>query len=67
MNAHVLWYIFNTILLCSKCTLKMKHKSKMEKEKETEMDGDGKRKGARECVFHQSQPCQAIWTPISEA
>ncbi len=31
------------------------------------MDGNGERKGVRECVFHQSQPCQAIQAPISEA
>lgn len=28
------------------------------------MDGNGERNRVRECVFHQSQPCQAIWAPF---
>lgn len=32
-----------------------------------EMDSNGEGKGVRECVFHQSQPCKAIWAPISKA
>lgn len=46
---------------------KMKPNSRKGNVREREMDGDGERRGVRECVFHQSQPCQAIWAPISEA